>query len=602
MKKDNKGFSLIELMVAVVILALIVTPILHSFLTVVRTNAKSRRLLRTTTVAENIMEGLSGLSIEEIAMQFHLEDGAELASSDSGITNPYALEKFIFQSMEGEHFEYGEMLPVEYDNLVNPGVPKPDKGPLGPYSSSVDTSVSATNTVTHQFKERELSVNDTNRQKYYFYMQNVKEDRQEYDVRITLDASVNRSQSLEKDPANESNLIIKDHGTTHAYNEDLLVNIDRMNSKTDFTWIEPEEAKMLLTQYLYDRFDEYIFPRSDASKPDDINTQTTPHTKHDYDTATTDDNHIAFGNAHKTDYKDIIRNHVNKYIETHYQIIISVKEGKYSVEFLLVAMCRCPVCGYQFRRHYVGTSNLGIESLNGIQIGKKLLYDDIKNIYLFYYPTYSSSGDVFDYVTIWDQRSWFEQNSKPINIYIIKQKDNSADYYSELVYHMSLSYLEDTLITDLGDDSSKSINEYSCTNRIRSNLCTIQALDGTTQFVDQIQYHFKNPLLDGFVVPATQIEAKKYFGFDKNALDPDDSSTWVPTLTGESSSVNDYIYLKTVEIYPKGTFDEFGFDPTTGEFNLSGVAVNKFEPALTKNNLEAHLEQRRINVLSSSQE
>lgn len=42
---NNEGFSLIELLIAIVILAIIVVPLLHSFVTSARTNAKSRNTM-----------------------------------------------------------------------------------------------------------------------------------------------------------------------------------------------------------------------------------------------------------------------------------------------------------------------------------------------------------------------------------------------------------------------------------------------------------------------------------------------------------------------------------------------------------------------------
>ena len=42
---NNAGFSLVELLIAMVVLAIIVVPLLHSFVTSARTNAKSRRAI-----------------------------------------------------------------------------------------------------------------------------------------------------------------------------------------------------------------------------------------------------------------------------------------------------------------------------------------------------------------------------------------------------------------------------------------------------------------------------------------------------------------------------------------------------------------------------
>lgn len=71
-RKLNKdaGFSLLELLIAVVILAIIVIPLLNLFLSSNKLNIRSRQTLRATTAAQDIMEGLKAYNIEEIKTQF----------------------------------------------------------------------------------------------------------------------------------------------------------------------------------------------------------------------------------------------------------------------------------------------------------------------------------------------------------------------------------------------------------------------------------------------------------------------------------------------------------------------------------------------------
>ncbi|MDD6810953.1 MAG: prepilin-type N-terminal cleavage/methylation domain-containing protein [Lachnospiraceae bacterium] len=67
----NAGFSLVELLIAVTILAIIVIPMLHMFVTSARMNGKAKQTLRATTVAQNLMEGLKAYDIEELQTQFN---------------------------------------------------------------------------------------------------------------------------------------------------------------------------------------------------------------------------------------------------------------------------------------------------------------------------------------------------------------------------------------------------------------------------------------------------------------------------------------------------------------------------------------------------
>lgn len=67
----NAGFSLIELLIAVVVLAIIVAPFARSFMSSSRMNGNSRRLQRATTVAQDIVEGLKAYNIDELKEQFN---------------------------------------------------------------------------------------------------------------------------------------------------------------------------------------------------------------------------------------------------------------------------------------------------------------------------------------------------------------------------------------------------------------------------------------------------------------------------------------------------------------------------------------------------
>ena len=63
---NNEGFSLIELLIAIVILSIIVVPLLHSFVTSARTNAKSRNTMHATAIAEDVMEQFEAHTLEEM--------------------------------------------------------------------------------------------------------------------------------------------------------------------------------------------------------------------------------------------------------------------------------------------------------------------------------------------------------------------------------------------------------------------------------------------------------------------------------------------------------------------------------------------------------
>lgn len=77
---NNEGFSLVELLIAIVILSIIVVPLLHSFVTSARTNAKSRNTMHATAIAEDVMEQFEAHTLGEMADTYE-------AASVEGFTN-----------------------------------------------------------------------------------------------------------------------------------------------------------------------------------------------------------------------------------------------------------------------------------------------------------------------------------------------------------------------------------------------------------------------------------------------------------------------------------------------------------------------------------
>lgn len=66
MKNNERGYTLIELIVAITILAIIAIPLMHGFVTAAKTNAKAREIEQATTVARNTMEKIEATPIEEL--------------------------------------------------------------------------------------------------------------------------------------------------------------------------------------------------------------------------------------------------------------------------------------------------------------------------------------------------------------------------------------------------------------------------------------------------------------------------------------------------------------------------------------------------------
>jgi prepilin-type N-terminal cleavage/methylation domain-containing protein len=90
----NKGFSLLELLIGITMLAIIVVPILHAFLTSSKTSVKAKEMRNETLAAQNILESYEATEIGTIIQNIkkHVMPFGDIASSaqvfiDTGSNN-----------------------------------------------------------------------------------------------------------------------------------------------------------------------------------------------------------------------------------------------------------------------------------------------------------------------------------------------------------------------------------------------------------------------------------------------------------------------------------------------------------------------------------
>ncbi|MCR4787626.1 MAG: prepilin-type N-terminal cleavage/methylation domain-containing protein [Lachnospiraceae bacterium] len=90
----DKGFTLIEVLVAVIIIAIVSIPVFRAFVTSANTTSRSKMKMKATNAAQNIMEDLSSLSVEETLRKYgHVtkpDDLKDLGIIADGMNkNPY---------------------------------------------------------------------------------------------------------------------------------------------------------------------------------------------------------------------------------------------------------------------------------------------------------------------------------------------------------------------------------------------------------------------------------------------------------------------------------------------------------------------------------
>lgn len=82
--EDNRGFSLLELIVTVVILALVTAPFLSSFVTASNTNVKSKRIQEANELGQYVLEQCKAMSLDKINEEYSIANIG---------TNKWVLEK-----------------------------------------------------------------------------------------------------------------------------------------------------------------------------------------------------------------------------------------------------------------------------------------------------------------------------------------------------------------------------------------------------------------------------------------------------------------------------------------------------------------------------
>lgn len=208
---NDRGMTLVELLIAIVILAIIVVPLLHSFVSSARVNMDARKKLKITTTAQDVMEGLRADTLEDLALQIYYHDGV----SSNGVVRDgfHIIDKALVKGTMSEN-----------RCVINPD------GSVDNFTSVSDTAVSdddkpcieSTNGgETYEFKRKDDG-------KYYFYMtdvtvENVGTPNYKVDVLISADADYYR------DPS-----IISVNSARH--NGTPLVDISDMNSLKDFVF------------------------------------------------------------------------------------------------------------------------------------------------------------------------------------------------------------------------------------------------------------------------------------------------------------------------------------------------------------------------------
>lgn len=217
LKNDDRGVTLVEIIVSIAILAIIVLPFLNAFVTATKTNVKAKNEMNATHLATNIMEGIEKNSMKTLAYQFNypsegfdVADGFNISDGSSACELLKKSDKFYnVKRLEDISAEI-----VNKDDVITSCIHKTDaKAKIG------DASL-------WNFRESDAH-------KYYFYMSGVQSGTKKYNALVTVDA---------KSDAESDNKVKK-------YNMDEVADMSAMDANFDCMSADKYSATNIISAF-----------------------------------------------------------------------------------------------------------------------------------------------------------------------------------------------------------------------------------------------------------------------------------------------------------------------------------------------------------------
>ncbi len=103
--KNSSGVTLFEVMIALAFFAIIITPVMRTFVSSIKTNKESREVMTATDVATTIMEGITSKSYEEVCKALRMVPGG--FHTPTSETDTTANAQYAFSSINNNYYNEG---------------------------------------------------------------------------------------------------------------------------------------------------------------------------------------------------------------------------------------------------------------------------------------------------------------------------------------------------------------------------------------------------------------------------------------------------------------------------------------------------------------
>lgn len=117
--KDNRGSSLVELILSIAILTIVLLPILNSFVVAAKANAESKRVQAQNVIVQDIMEEMKSKKLEDIINEYNIPGDDCYEASIAAIGSGYDLYLANSYSSKSNYYLLKRDIDNKYDVLIS---------------------------------------------------------------------------------------------------------------------------------------------------------------------------------------------------------------------------------------------------------------------------------------------------------------------------------------------------------------------------------------------------------------------------------------------------------------------------------------------------